>query len=154
MRSKILYIVIAFFCIAGCQSPNNFYQKTISLSNGWQADSAVAFNIPVKSPKENYDIFMVIRNNNEYPFSNIYFFTEFTSPNGKKMIDTLEYQLAYPDGEWIGSGMGGIKENTLVYKEKISLKDTGTYQLKIKQAMRENPLIGIEDIGLIVEKEK
>ncbi|MBV7440358.1 gliding motility lipoprotein GldH [Weeksellaceae bacterium TAE3-ERU29] len=155
MKINFLYLIVGFLSvIVGCESSNNYYQKEVLLSNQWQADSAVTFDVPVKSPKENYDIFMILRNNNEYPYSNIYFFTEFISPTGNKIIDTLEYQLAYSNGKWIGSGMSDIKQNTLVYKENINLPDTGTYKLRIKQAMRENPLIGIEDIGLIIEKEK
>lgn len=153
MKSNSLYaFILGAFLVASCHYNNNYYEHTTLIENQWKKDSAVVFTIPVQEKGGAFDIFMVLRNNNDYPYSNIYFFTELTSPKGKKMIDTLEYQLAYPSGEWIGSGMGGIKQNTLVYKENFMLKDTGTYQIKIKQAMRDNPLKGIEDMGLIVEK--
>lgn len=64
----------------------------------------------------------------------------------------MEYQLAYPNGEWMGFGMGEIKQNTLVYKEKLALKDTGIYEINVSQAMREIDLTGIEDISLMIEK--
>lgn len=155
MKIKFFLSIVAACSLWACQPEGLIYQQSQPLNNSWGAKNAVIFKIPIKEPQtEATDLSFVLRNNNEYPFSNIYFFTEFISPKGQKMIDTLEYQLAYPNGQWIGSGMGAIKQNTLIYKENLALKDTGVYYLKIKQAMRQNPLIGIEDISLLIQKEK
>lgn len=154
MKIKFLIGAVIACCVLACQPEGLIYHQSEPLNNSWSAKKAVVFTIPVKESEAGVDLSFVLRNNNDYPFSNIYFFTEFISPKGEKMIDTLEYQLAYPNGEWIGSGMGAIKQNTLIYKENIALKDTGVYQLKIKQAMRQNPLVGLEDISLLVQKEQ
>ena len=47
-----------------------------------------------------------------------------------------------------------MKELFLLYRENISLKDTGKYELKVRHGMRDENLIGIEDISLIVDKVK
>nr|WP_164881980.1 gliding motility lipoprotein GldH [Ornithobacterium rhinotracheale] len=154
MRIKFLISAIIAITFLACQPEGLIYQESKSLNGSWLAKDEAVFQIPVRESLSGVDLSLVLRNNEDYPFSNIYFFTEFTSPKGEKMLDTLEYQLAFPDGEWIGSGMGAIKQNTLIYKENITLKDTGIYQLKIKQAMRLNPLEGIEDISLLIQKEK
>lgn len=154
MRIKVLFCVIGFFLIISCNLKESYYENSSELSSQWNQTKPVKFSFPIKKENQKFNIFLVLRNNNDYPYSNIYLFTELSSPKGEKIIDTLEYQLAYPNGEWVGSGLGAIKQNTLVYKENITLKDTGKYQLKIKQALRDNLLTGIEDIGLIVEKIK
>lgn len=146
-----LVILISFF---SCQESSAIYDSKKPLNNSWGQKKEIDFHFSGEEQGERVSMFFVLRNNNEYPFSNIYLFTELKAPQGQKIIDTLEYQVAYPDGKWIGSGMGEIKQNTFIYKENIALKDTGEYQLKVKQAMRENPLVGLEDISLIVEKVK
>ncbi len=49
------------------------------------------------SPK---NLFINIRNNNEYAFSNLYLITELNFPNGTKIVDTLQYEMADKSGNF------------------------------------------------------
>jgi gliding motility-associated lipoprotein GldH len=40
------------------------------------------------------------------------------------------------------------------FKEGIQFKELGTYRFELEQHMRVNPLLGIHDVGLRVEKAK
>jgi gliding motility-associated lipoprotein GldH len=78
-------------------------------------------------------------------------------PNGYTKVDTLEYQMADPDGALLGDGFSDIKESKLYYKENVKFR--GQYKVNIKQAVRENGKIpgvtsleGITDVGLRIEK--
>jgi hypothetical protein len=55
-------------------------------------------------------------------------------PNGYTKVDTLEYQMASPDGTLLGEGFTDIKESKLFYKENVRFK--GKYKVSIKQAVR------------------
>ena len=79
-------------------------------------------------------------------------------PHGKVVTDTLEYKMANPDGSWLGTGFGTIKENKLWYKEGITFFEGGTYNLRITHAVRNNgevdgvtALEGISDVGYSIE---
>lgn len=144
--------ILSVLLLQSCEKRNFYFEQVSKLNNSWKDNDFKTFEIPVKEKNSKVTLYFVLRNNNQYPYSNIYFFTKLAAPNGEIITDTLEYQLAYPNGEWIGFGMGEIKQNTLVYKEKIQLQDTGKYKVSIVQAMREKELKGIEDISLMVEK--
>ena len=108
-----------------------------------------------------HDLFLNVRNDDRYAFSNLFLITEFDFPNGETLIDTLEYEMALPDGSWLGKGMGSVKESKLWLKEKIVFADSGVYTLKVSHAMRKNGevegienLEGITDIGIAIEKSK
>lgn len=80
-------------------------------------------------------------------------------PNGKVIVDTLEYKMAYPNGKWMGNGFSDIKENKLWYKENVQFSEIGTYQINIRHAMRQNgevegidDLQGITEVGFSIEK--
>lgn len=148
--SKFFLIVASALFFVQCDSPH-YYQQQAPLNNNWNKDSAVKLEFTIKDTTANYDLYLLSRNNDEFPFSNLYLFTELTTPKGEKFTDTLQYYLAYQDGEWVGSG-NRLKELYLLYREKIPLKDTGQYKLSVWHGMRENQLIGIEDISLIVDK--
>ena len=152
-RMKILKLFLftaCLVCLVQCDSPH-FYQEQISTRNNWNQDSAVTFQFEVKDTVGKYDFFLLSRNNNEYPYNNLYLFTRLTNPKGEKFTDTLQYYLAFQDGEWVGKG-NSLKELYLLYRENISLKDTGLYKLSVWHGMREENLKGIEDLSLIVDK--
>lgn len=148
------YLILLFVAtlVTSCGQGNFYFEEVSKVNNSWEENDIKKFNFPVKDENGTYTLYFVLRNNNNYKYSNIYFFTQLSSPTGEVLTDTLEYQLAYPDGKWIGFGMGEIKQNTLVYKENIQLKDTGLYKVSVVQAMREKGLEGIEDISLMIEK--
>jgi gliding motility-associated lipoprotein GldH len=66
-------------------------------------------------------------------------------------IDTLNYILAKPNGEWLGEGFGETKEIMFLYKSKYTFPKSGKYTVGILQAMRANDLKGIEDVGVKIE---
>lgn len=143
-------LVAAFLLFTQCESPH-YYQEQKSVRSEWNKDSALSFNFEITDTTSRYNFLFLSRNNNEYPYSNFYIFTKLVNPKGEEFTDTLQYYLAFQDGEWIGKGQN-LKELYLVYRENISLKDTGTYKLSVWHGMREENLKGIEDISLIVDK--
>ena len=80
-------------------------------------------------------------------------------PNGFTKVDTLEYQMADPDGTLLGDGFSDIKESKLFYKENVRFRSK--YKVSIKQAVRENgkvpgvkALDGITEVGFRIEKKE
>lgn len=103
-------------------------------------------------------MFINIRNNNDYPFSNIYLIVKLEQPKGRIKIDTLEYQMANPDGSLMGEGFSDIKESKLWYKEHFMFPEKGNYKVSIQQAVRQNgkvkgveKLDGITEVGFRIE---
>jgi len=131
-----------------------------SLNNGiWRVTDTIAFEVEGLDTLNKHHVYFNIRNDNTYEFSNLFLITEFGLPNGKAIIDTLEYEMASPDGTWLGTGKGSIKESKLWFRENIVFGDSGVYTFKIAHAMRKNGevqgmtnLKGITDIGLEIAK--
>ncbi len=151
---------LIFVLMTSCDSKRVFDEYK-SLPNHWNHDSIVSFNVEQIDTTEIYDLFINIRNNNDYGYSNLFLITDMHFPNGKIITDTLEYEMAYPNGEWKGQGFTDIKENKLWYKENIRFPEVGTYKINIRQAMRENGKVdgienlnGITEVGFRIEKSK
>ena len=58
--------------------------------------------------------------------------------------------MAQPDGKWFGETSGTIVENQALITQGY-FTDAGTYSFKLEQAMRDNDLTEILDVGLRVE---
>ena len=159
--SKVNFIVIVFvaFSIISCDSKRE-YDSFVSIPNGsWESSNAVLFNFNVNDTINQKNLFLNLRNNQNYSFSNLFLITTLNFPNGKKIVDTLEYKMADNSGYFLGKGMTAIKESKLFYKENVVFPSSGAYSVSIAQAMRKNgeingieSLNGITEVGFRIEK--
>lgn len=152
-----MFFLTAIFLVS-CES-NTVFSETKAMDGFWGADEVVAFNLPQLDSLKKYDIYVNIRNTNEFKFNNLFLIVSIDFPHGKTVTDTLEYRMANPDGSWMGHGIGNVKENKLWYKENIQFLETGNYTINIAQAMRNNgevegvtKLEGITDVGFSIEE--
>ncbi len=159
MRNNLWYLFI--FLISGffsCDSSQVFDEyKTVS--DSWHKDNTITFNITPPDTLKSYNLFINIRNTSDFKYSNLFLVVEMNFPNGKAIKDTLEYIMAKPNGEFLGTGFSDIKENKLWYKEGIVFEESGVYKVNIQHAMRENGSVkgianleGITDVGFRIEK--
>lgn len=138
------------------------FTKYQSLSNAsWEANKSISFEFDITDTISPKNLFINIRNNKDYAYSNLYVITELNFPNGAKVIDTLQYEMADNSGRYLGEGFTDIKENKLFYKEEKVFPISGKYTFNIRHAMRKNgainsiPLLaGLQDVGFSIEKSK
>lgn len=117
----------------------------------WQQNDGRKFSFEVEDTSLIYSVLINLRNNNDYPFSNIYLFVEMTSPSEKYFMDTLQFNLADQTGKWLGSGIGNIWQNHIPLVEGVKMNEIGTYRIVLNHGMRQESLPGITDVGIRVE---
>jgi len=159
-KNKNLFLVlVALLVFASCDS-NRVFDQYYALDNTvWNKDNPINFEFQVTDTISKNDLYINIRNNNEYAFSNLFIITHLDFPDGKKIVDTLQYVMTDKNGKFLGSGLSEIKESKLYYKESRVFPMSGNYKVSIKQAMRKNGTVegikeleGITDVGLRIEK--
>ncbi|WP_190810486.1 gliding motility lipoprotein GldH [Flagellimonas sp. S3867] len=159
MHNKFLLVLVVIWSIVSCNN-NLVYSEFEAMENGkWDMNKPVNFEFSSLDSVQPHNLFINIRNDNTFQFNNLFLITELEYPDGETFKDTLEYKMAEPTGEWLGKGLGSIKENKLWFHEKIVFSDSGVYKLNIIHAMRKNGnvdgihvLDGITDVGLEIEK--
>jgi len=133
---------------------NRFFEESVKIDNGiWKSDNIVAFSVVITDTITVYDMYLDVRNDINYPYSNLYLFLKTEFPNGQVAQDTIECILASYDGKWLGSGMGSVRFNRFLFQEGISFRTAGSYRFELEQAMRVVELKGIRDIGIRIDKE-
>tara|TARA_B100000795_G_C22797841_1_gene440278 strand:- start:1339 stop:1839 length:501 start_codon:yes stop_codon:yes gene_type:complete len=158
-RNRIFTFLVVLFLLASCNDKIAFTDYK-SLSNAsWEANKNISFEFDIRDTILPKNLFINIRNNKAYSFSNLFVITELNFPNGNKIIDTLHYQMADKIGNFLGKGFTDIKENKLFYKEAKVFPESGTYVFNIRHAMRKNGevnvipfLEGVQDVGFSIEK--
>ncbi len=152
----LLLISILFSC-----KQNTVFTKYKSLDNTkWHKDSIVTFTYNAKDTISKNNIYINLRNNKDYEFSNLFLIVGIEFPNQYNIKDTLEYEMTNEKGVFLGTGFTDIKENKLEYKTNIRFPQQGKYVFTIEQVMRklgnvqgEEYLNGITDVGIEIEKQ-
>jgi gliding motility-associated lipoprotein GldH len=149
-HSIFLFAALLLFC--SCDNKRVFDEYK-EFDGTWNKDSIVSFEFEQQDTVKLYDMFINIRNNNDYPFSNLYLIVEMQQPGTNvTQVDTLEYQMAEADGTLLGEGMTDIKESKLWYKEKQRFPKPGKYKINIQQAVRESGQVpGVQELEGVME---
>jgi gliding motility-associated lipoprotein GldH len=128
------------------------YEKAEDIPKGlWSVNSPVTFAVPITDTLNYYSIVFSLRNNNNYPYSNLFLFVDTYSPAGNSRRDTIEMTLANIKGKWLGKGISGVWQNKFYFRKNIRFPQSGEYKIKISQAMRDKSLEGIMDVGIKIE---
>ncbi|HCC53145.1 MAG TPA: gliding motility lipoprotein GldH [Porphyromonadaceae bacterium] len=153
LNSRIIQLfIVSCFCFS-CGKDTVYNQFQPIQDKAWKKQSEYYFKFEIKDHTPPYHIKIQIRNNDMYPYQNLWLLCKEEQPDGMVLKDTLECMLADDFGKWIGNGI-------TLYQSEFSLRtdyhfpDTGTYTLNIRHGMRDDVLKGIEDIGLFIEKAK
>ena len=158
MRKGFL-LLISLWILMACEDSLVYSKYQPTRSGSWNKDDVKVFEISEMDSIASHDIFIMIRNDNTFPYSNLFLIAELNTPDLQIIRDTLEYEMAQPDGRWLGKGYGSILENKLWYKEDVVFKDPGVYTIHLSHAMRENGQVeglsnlnGITDVGIEIER--
>lgn len=140
---------------------NRVFDEYHELDGSWSKNDTIHFEFEQNDTINPYNLFLNIRNNNEYPFNNLFVIISLKNPENEVKVDTLEYQMANPDGTLMGNGFTDVKESKLWYQENFIFKKTGKYQVNIVHALRESGKInglervdGVTEVGFRIEKTK
>lgn len=156
---KHICAFIGLAILVSCSS--NMVKSEYRATDGglWNKDDIIEFSFSEIDTVEQHHIFINVRNDETFPYNNLFLIAELNFPDGKTVTDTLEYEMALPDGTWLGKGYGSLKENKLWYKENIVFPSSGVYTLRVSHAMRKNGnvngvvnLEGITDVGFEIVK--
>lgn len=158
MKIKTSLIFIFSLIITVSCDKKRVFDKYKSVGSSWHVDSIVTFELPKLDAKKAFNLYINVRNNDAYPFNNLFLIVSLEHPNRKVKVDTLEYQMTNPEGKLLGEGFSDIKESKLFYKAKSKFSQKGMYKIHIQQATRQTgkiegvtELLGITDIGFRIE---
>lgn len=145
----VLFISLCFSC-----DQQALYDQYQAIDNtAWGKDKEYYFSFKVDDISVPYDLILEVRNNNMYPYQNLWLFCNEEQPIGPLKRDTVECVLADEFGKWYGHGIS-LFQSSFPIREKYRFEHTGMYTFSFRQGMRDSTLRGIQEIGFRVEKAK
>lgn len=153
MNRFIAILIFASVTIASCDRAAVYDQSVTIPNEKWNVDSLAIFTMPVTDTISAYNLYINLRNTNDYQFQNLYLFVDILAPNGASIRDTFECYLADDHGKWLGKGKGKIYDNRFLYRQSVKFTTKGDYRIQLQQAMRVDDLKGLVNVGMRMEHE-
>ena len=153
LNRKTAFLVALLFAISlllGCA--NSIADVNVEMpEHKWSYRNHVKATFEIKDYTKAYNIYFKLRHTADYRYSNIFILAHYK--NEKKSANRrYEFKLAKNDGEWLGSGSGNLFTYTLPLLRNYRFENNGKFEIDLEQNMRDNPLMEISDVGILVEE--
>lgn len=149
---SILLSSLVIFGLSSCDN-SLVYEENLSLENQvWKKSQTPVFEVVVTDTLQEYNFYINIRHGEDYAYSNLFLFMRTEFPDNKIARDTMEFLLQNGEGKWNGTGLGNLRDNQILFKKGLKFPFSGKYRFALEQAMREDELQHISEIGLRIEK--
>ena len=140
---------------SSCSEGEVYYRYHHIDKGRWERDSLQVFEIDSASlhPRRQYALSIELSTNNNYPYRDIWLHVAHNLVDTLFQRDTLHVAVADERGKWLGTGVGGLHQLSIPYIEEVrpvERDSTTGYRVVIEQYMDQNPLVGVEKIGLKV----
>jgi len=151
MEKKFLFALI-IISLCACD-PDRIYESNVAISaEGWRHAEPVRFEVEITDTISPCNIYINVRNNNKYRYMELWLFVDVRSPFGVVQRDTAKIILADYRGKWLGHGLGSKFDSRIFLRRNVRFPVAGKYIFEYEQGTRDEPLNGIEDVGLRIEK--
>lgn len=153
---KIFWISV-FALLMGLVScaPSGYYQKDYVIKDAaWTHDNKLTFDINITDTQSHYNSFLLLRHDDNFPTSNIWLKISVSNADDTTYAfeDRIELLMMDADGKPLGKSFGDIWEQKKLLGNLPPFRKAGTYTVTIAHVMRSNPLEGVMNVGVQVEK--
>ena len=146
------FIVVLFISLCFSCDRQALYDQYQAIDNTmWGKDKEYYFSFHVDDISVPYNLTFEVRNNNMYPYQNLWLFCNEEQPIGPLKRDTIECVLADEFGKWHGHGIS-LFQSSFPIRTNYKFEHPGMYTFSFRQGMRDSTLRGIQEIGFRVEK--
>ncbi|MHB1920630.1 MAG: gliding motility lipoprotein GldH [Chitinophagaceae bacterium] len=155
MKKFWLLLPVCLFIFSSCNEWDQLrvFEKNVEIPHyAWKDSFNPSYTVNITDTNSRYNIYVTLRHTDAYRFSNIWLQITTQYPFQKPITERVELPLADQSGKWLGSGMDGIYSHRILIQQNALFNKIGTYFFSFHQDMRENPLRGVMDVGLRVEK--
>jgi len=148
-------LILAGVILGWACSPNRIFEQAESLPDQqWAYTDTIWVKASIPDTTSSYDLYLAIRHNQEYPFSNLWIHLQTFYPSGQTGL--LKKQLIIGNNEaqtWETDCLQDICNGLLPIVEGVTFSEKGDIRFALTHIMRTNPLPGIMDIGLRIERQ-
>ena len=154
MKRFSFILITLFALIFSCKDEDILFSSHIETEGAWLKNEAIAASLEInESP---IDIYLILKLNEDYPFSNIYLLSNISSPD-LKITDTISFKFDYSKNKSLLSRQMRIKTFRIPIHKNMNLNERTSVEIShavrfIDSTRPVMKLEGILDVGILVNK--
>ena len=154
MRGFSFILIIFFALVLSCKNEDILYSSHIETNGAWLKNEPVKASLEInESP---IDIYLILKLNEDYPFSNIYLLSNISNPD-LKITDTISFKFDYSKNKSLLSRQTRIKTFRIPIYKNMNLNEITSVEIShavrfIDSTRPVMKLEGILDVGILVNK--
>jgi gliding motility-associated lipoprotein GldH len=153
MKKNIVFFLLIIIGLFSC-GKRTIFEKYIEIDNStWNCKSVISFNVPISDIGKKYNIYLVVRHSEVYPFNNLYVGVDIYTPSGDKRSNEYYLEIRNEDRSFKGDVLGDIWDVKVQIMRNASFTKEGIHKFDISNLMQYTNLPDIMEIGLIVEEQ-
>jgi gliding motility-associated lipoprotein GldH len=151
--TRIFLLFSFYFLLTTSCKQSELFERLEPVPGGqWKSSYIPSFTFNIFDTTVAYNVYVTVRHTNDYAYNNIWLQSGLQLPGDTLLTQKLDLKLAGPEG-WQGTGMDDIYETHIkVTPRPQSFPRSGPVTFTLKQIMRQDPLPGILQVGMRVEK--
>ena len=154
MRKFSFFLFSIFFLIISCKDESTIHSSYIETNGFWLKDMPIKASLEIsESP---IDIYLFLKLNEDYPFSNIYLLSNLKN-NNLNLTDTISFRFDEAENKNLLSKQTRIKTFKIPIHKNINV--SGETLVEVSHAVRYIDSVGavlklqgILDVGILVNK--
>jgi gliding motility-associated lipoprotein GldH len=151
VRSSVMALLMLVL-FASCDKNVINEQNARMQDAEWNYKDQPAFTVKITDTTQLYNIYVNLRFEAEYAYSNIFFLFNISGPDSMQVHERIQCDLFDNDGLPLGKGIGDMFFVRYRIKSNYRFRKPGEYKFIFEQNMREDHLKGVHDLGVRVEK--
>lgn len=150
-RNNLYKILGIFFLFSACEHTLSYEKYMPVAGRSWNSSQKLFFPVEIKDTSVLYNIYVNVRNTDDYPFSNLWLTIGTKFPANQLFEKRINLTLADSTGKWTGRPEGDLYDEQILIQQNAYFQTPGTYTFSLEQIMRQDPVPGILAVGLRVE---
>ena len=154
MRKFSFFLFCIFFLIIGCKDESTIHSAYIETNGFWLKEEPIKASLDIsESP---IDIYLFLKLNEDYPFSNIYLLSNLEN-NNLNLTDTISFRFDDSENKNLLSKQTRIKTFQIPIHKNINV--SGETLVEVSHAVRYIDSVGavlklqgILDVGILINK--
>jgi gliding motility-associated lipoprotein GldH len=151
---KVLGFVLLGLLFSACDKTRVYEENHDLRSKSWFMDSVQVYTLKVEDVSKPYNLLINLRNSEAYPYYNL-FLRYYLVDSLQNELKSQQLELILMDaktGQPLGDGLGDIFSHQFPLLKAYTFPKSGTYTVKLKQYMRQDPLPEVHSVGLRLEE--
>ncbi|KAA6346675.1 Gliding motility lipoprotein GldH [termite gut metagenome] len=147
-------LLILMLATVACADNVVYHSYRYVAGKEWDRDNALTFDVQITdSVPMRYHLYVQIRNRMDYPYRNLLLLVSHNLQDSSVVVtDTVRCTLADETGRWEGDGLGGLFQIDFNVNEYVAHYPAGVRTVKVVHGMEDQTLVGINDVGIRIEK--